>query len=466
MTKNKPQVQAPVKKPEGGKPTVVDTNKAFMPKSVAGMSPDAKVTYFATLHARYGNPANVPSDLKDNVTFISAMNAIADAVAVSIAIEEAANKDTALHLIVGKTDKPAYGAIKFLCQEYGYEIPDANLLPAPTKDQLASAGMSDAAGEDKGVIDIDPKKIAAKTKAKIAAEKKNTSKAVDKPEDVKDDAQLSASLLNIFVKGDSPVLRASNAISFYRSYLKIQAKDDKAKIEEIDKMSDVVLLNDVKNIIGTCPYKESGVSGFLRKSVATTGSPVTAFNLLYRSARDRKTGEMAATNELLAAICRVYVTWSCEATIGSCNDVIESEERQLKKLDEKNEKHAEAIATMKKNIESKKNDIEWANNIISIVTNPDSSLVENIIEAYNDEKNENHNNAVVIINDTLATYYPNQDMSKYEAECVEHNAKQYVGIVTNLFRDPSQQLINYGHENIVELIPVTEEKPAEEEPKK
>lgn len=468
MSKNaKPQVDAPIVDKQSA---VVDTtNKVFMPKHVAGLSPDAKVTYFATLHARYGNPANVPEDLKDNTAFISAMNAIADAVAVTIAIEEAVNNDTVFHMIVNKSDKPAYKALSYLAKEYGYDIPEANLLPAPTKEQLEKAGMTAEEGADKGVITVDPNKVSKTAKEQIKAEKKVVdSKPADTPVDVKNEKQLQASLLNIFIKGDRPVARAKKAINFYRAYLKLQKKDNEEELKKIDELSDVTLLNEVKNIIGPCPYKDKGISQFLRKCVSTVGNPITAFNLLYKSARNRKTGEMEATNELIAAICRTYVIWSCEATIDDANGIIDSEERQLKKLDEKNEKHKEAIETIKKNIEAKKADIEWANAVIEATVNPEASTIDTLIESYNDDNAEGHNIAVIIVDDILKTFYPNEDMTKYEAECVENNAKQYAGIICNLFRGPAAQMPDYSLGNILDLVEVKqEEKPTEEEkPKK
>lgn len=467
----KPVVEAPTQEAPAAPATkVVDTNgKAFMPKKVASMSPDAKVTYFATLHDRYSK--NVPDDLKDNTAFLSAMSAITDAVAVTIAIEEAVNNDTIFHAIVNKNDKPAYAALRMLCAEYGYTLPEANLLPAPTQEQLALAGKTDESVEDKGTVTIDPSKVSKEAKAKIAAEKKIVdSKPAESPVDVKDEAQLKASLTNIFVKGDRPVGRAKKAINFYRAYLKLQAKDKEDELKKIDEMSDITLLNDVKNIIGPCPYKDAGIAAFLRKLVSTSGNPVAAFCTLYRSARDKKTGELEATNELIAAICRTYVIWSCESVISEANGVIDSENRQLKKLDPKNAKHKEGIEAINKNIESKQNDIEWAKGVIDATVNPESEIIDNLIEAYNNDEDKNHNIAVTTVDAVLKTMYPNQDMTKYEADCVENNAKQYAGIICNLFRDPGAQMPDYSEGNILELVeaekPAEEEKTQEEESKK
>lgn len=464
----KPAVKAPTQEAPANKTTnVVDTTKAFVPKDVIGLSPDAKVTYFATLHDRYSK--NVPESIKGNIPFINAMNVVADAVAVSIAIEEAVNNDTVFHAIVSKKDKPAYAAICAIAAEYGYQLPEANLLPAPTEEQLALAGRTGETTEDKGAVTIDPNKVDKKAKEKIAAEKKVTdSKPADSPTDVKDAAQLKASLINIFVKGDRPVARAKKAINFYRAYLKLQVKDKEDELKKIDELSDVYLLNEVKNVIGPCPYKDQGIAAFLRKLVAKSGTPVEAFCTLYRSARDRKTGEMEATDELIAAICRTYVIWSCESVISDANGVIESETRQLKKLDPKNEKHKEGIATIEKNIEDKKAEIDWANGVIDAAVNPESSLIDNLIESYNNDEDENHNIAVGIVDAILKTMYPNEDMTQYEAGCVENNAKQYAGIICNMFRDPAAQMPDYGEGNLVEMVKIEkkEESTKEEEPKK
>ena len=467
--KEKPAVKAPTQ--EAGTTQPATVTKAFVPKEVSGMSPDAQVQYFATLHDRYGKPGSVPDTVKGNIGFINAMNAVADAIAVSIAIEEAVNNNTVFHAIVSKKDKPAYAAICAIASEYGYELPEVNLLPAPTQEQLAQAGKPGETTEDKGTVTIDPGKVSKKAKAAIAAEKKVTdSKPAESPVDVKDEAQLKASLLNIFVKGERPVARAKKAINFYRAYLKIQKKDDENELKKIDEMSDITLLDEVKNIIGPCPYKDSGISAFLRGLVAKSGTPVEAFCILYRSARNRKTGEMEATNELIAAICRAYVIWSCESVISEAKDVIESETRQLKKLDENNPKHKDGIDAIKKNIEDKNADIKWANDVIDSIVNPESELIDNLIDAYNDDKNENHNIAVSIFDAILKTIYPNEDMTKYEAECVENNVKQYAGVICNMFRDPASQLAEYSLANLVEMVKIEdeklEEKSQEEEPKK
>lgn len=449
--KNKPAVQAPVQEAPATEEKTNVVNAGFIPKSVSGLSPDAKVTYFATLHDRYGKAENLSEDLKNNPQLVHGMNTIADMVGVAIAVEECVTKGTILQEIVSKNEK-GYNALRLVADGFGVELPAPNLLPAPTKEQSAQAGLP-AGTSDAGVLNIDPNKVDDATKKQILAEKKVVdSKPAESPADVKDEKQLQASLLNIFVKGDRPVARAKKAINFYRAYLKLQNKDKQEELDKIEAMSDAKLLSDVKDIVGACPYKDRGISQHLRKLVAATGSPITAYNLLLRSARNRKTGEVEATNELIAAICRVYVIWSAEATIDVANEIIHSEERQLKKLDEK--KHAEAIETINKNIEAKKADIEWANGVIEAVVSPNSDLVDNLIDMYNDENNESHNIAVVVVDDILKTYYPNQDMTQFEAECVENNAKQYAGIITNMFRDPASQLADYSEANIVELVKV------------
>ena len=93
------------------------------------------------------------------------------------------------------------------------------------------------------------------------------------------------------------------------------------------------------------------------------------------------------------------------------------------------------------------------------MTNPSAEIVDNIVEIYNDENHEEHNIVLNIVDSILKTMYPNQDMSKYEAECVENNFKQYAGIIINLFRDPASQLAMYGEGNLVELVEI---KPEEE----
>ena len=454
--KERPAVEAPVVEP--AKEEAAATVIAPVLGKISGLSPDAKVTLFATYHDRYSK--NIPEDLKGMPQFLSGMNVMTDILGIAIFAEEAANNDTVVHQIVNKSPK-AYAALQLAAKMYDIDLPAMNLLPAPTVEQMKQAGMEGESPEDKVVVTISKKDVGKKAQEKIAEEQKIVkSKPAESPTDVKDEKGLKAALINIFVKGDRPVARAKKAINFYRAYLKLQAKDKEEELKKIESMTDIELLGDVKSLIGDCPYKDSGIAKYLRDLVAKSATPIDAYCTLYRSGRNRKTGDMEATPELIAAICRTYVIWSAEALISEANATIAQEERQLKKLDEK--KNAEAIATVNENIKNKKADIEYANAIINIVTNPSSDIVNNIVEIYNDDNHEEHAIVVNIVDSILKTMYPNEDMSKYEAECVENNFKQYAGIIVNLFRDPASQLAEYSEGNLVELV---EAKQPEEEKK-
>ena len=446
----KPTVEAPiVEEAQPATSTVINPATA----KIAGLSPDAKVTLFATYHDRYSK--NIPEDLKGSPQFLSGMNVMTDILGIAIFAEEAVNSDTVIHQIVEKSPK-AYAALQLAAKMYDIELPALALLPAPTKEQMKAAGLEGESPENKVVVTVSKKDIDKKAQQKIAEEQKVVrSKPAETPTDVKDEAGLKAALINIFVKGDRPVARAKKAINFYRAYLKLQVKDNEEELKKIEEMTDVDLLSDIKSLIGDCPYKDSGIAKYLRDLVAKSSTPIDAYCTLYRSGRNRKTGDMEATPGLIAAICRTYVIWSAEALINEANATIAQEERQLKKLDEK--KNAEAIATINENIKNKKADIEYANDIIAIVTNPSAEIVDNIVEIYNDENHEEHNIVVNIVDSILKTMYPNQDMSKYEAECVENNFKQYAGIIINLFRDPASQLAMYGEGNLVELVEIQPE---------
>lgn len=460
---NKPAVEAPVvNKEEATKePQVINPNDykgPFVQKNTAGMTIDSKVLYFATMHDRYGK--NVPEDLKDSPQIISGMNAIIDAMAVTIAVEEAVNNETIFHGIIQKNEK-AYASLQLVAKEYGVELPEMKALPAPTKEQLEAAGMKEANPDDKAVVTIDSSKVSKEAKEKIAKEKKvKESNPAKTPEEVKDEKQLSAALTNIFIKGSAPMSRVKESIDFLKKYMTLQT-EDKDEIAKIEAMSDKEILEKVKDIVGDCPYKDSGIAKFLRTCVTKSGTPIEAYCTLLRSAKNRKTDELESTPELIAAAVRTYVIWSCEAVIKGAEKIIASEERQLKKLDPEKKEHKDGIAAINKNIDEKKVDIEYAKEVMNMVVNPGSDILEVLVDAYNDDKHENHVVAVSIFDSILKTMYANEDMTKYEAKCVEHNVVQYAGIIINLFRDPLSQLEGYSEGNMVELVEAT----ATEEPK-
>ena len=219
--KERPAVEAPVVEP--AKEEAAATVIAPVLGKISGLSPDAKVTLFATYHDRYSK--NIPEDLKGMPQFLSGMNVMTDILGIAIFAEEAANNDTVVHQIVNKSPK-AYAALQLAAKMYDIDLPAMNLLPAPTVEQMKQAGMEGESPEDKVVVTISKKDVGKKAQEKIAEEQKIVkSKPAESPTDVKDEKGLKAALINIFVKGDRPVARAKKAINFYRAYLKLQAKD-------------------------------------------------------------------------------------------------------------------------------------------------------------------------------------------------------------------------------------------------
>ena len=402
-----------------------------------------------------------------------------DALMGDVIVTQIINGVDTFAMIVRK-DEQRYLAIKSMLASQGISLPEFKALPAPTQEQLDRAGVKLLPSQT-AVVTVKAEDVSEEAKKQKKNEKKivDSAKTLDNPALIENEEQLRASLMALMVKPivddiNKPDGRIQRTILFYKGYLTIQANKAENKdeaLKQVKEKSLTTLLNEITQIIGPCPFSIKGVAGYLRKSVAETGSPISSFCLYRRTANKAKDGSI--DDQYMADIVRALVTWSCNSQIAVAKKEIKDFEKLIKTNEEANKTADKATqkinnASIKhKKEEIAKNEaiIAEMNKEIEAVVNPSFDIVDHLIDDYKSENQESEPYKIShrIVDNILITYYPEYKDKNLNEDVMLANVQQYAGIVLNLFRDPLAQSISYTKANLVDMV--EEEKPAEEEAK-
>ena len=450
--KQTPKVETP--KAEEANGTVVQP----MAK-IKGLSQEAKVSYLASVQTERAfimNSENPSQSLIDGLTMIS------QSTILDVALGEIASGTSAVGHIMTINEKN-YDFLKGIATEMGISLPEFKALPAPTKEQLANAGLLPA--PDQKMVVVSQENVSKEAKEKKKKEMEVVAKAVENPAEITNNEQLKASLTAMLVKPikegvDRVDARVQRTIKFYRGYLTIQANKAENKEEALKAMKEktmIQLLNEIAEIVGPCPFFLSGTASWLRKRTIETGSPISAYCLYRRGAIPGENGTV--DDQYVADTVRTLIIWSCKSLIAESEKSLKSQ-KKLVKTEEGNAKVATETA-----IRYNESVIKQMNEIIEETTNAKFDLVDHIDENYSleDKESEDYKLAHRIADDIVKTYYPVY-VGKEMTDELMANIKQRAGIVVNMFRDPLSQSISYAEANLTEMKPA-EEKPAEEETK-
>ena len=444
--------QAPKAEPQKKKePIKVIQTGEFLDKlqnknNTPGLSPDGIVTALNGLKGMiHDNPnaAEYYGLTKETVQGMNKLTVIGFATVLAIEVESG-NSKFAIKMLENQPE-----AINALSEFTGVSI-NTKALPAP----------------ENGVVEVTSDKIitSKETKEKIKKEKEAKKDAVLNPTKIENDEMLQAALIHIIsdLKEANPYDRVNKAISFYTSVLEFQAskaKDKDAKLAEIRATSRATLLRKIVEIAGPIAYSLEGIWKILRLTVRETKSPISAFCLFRNSSISAKTSNGADDN-LIAEIVKILITWSCETAIAEEQKKIAESERVKKK----HEGNVGIVNAENEKIEKFNGFIKDFKDIIENVNNPNMEIADTLVDAYNDEKHENHALSHRIFDNICSTYYKNVDLSNVDKDILLKNVQQYAGIILNMFNDPLSQSKNYKEANLVDVLS-TAKTPAEEEKK-
>lgn len=331
---------------------------------------------------------------------------------------------------------------------------DMKMLPAPSED---------------GTVQIPAKAFKPSKEAKAQLKKEHDileKKPNVDPTKIENDEQLKEAITFIMADAKNGWEKIKNSIQFYRSYLGCKASKEENKEELLNALrekTNLQLLDEIKNIIHDCPIVLSGMGRSMGTFTGSTKSPITAFCMLRNSATNRKTGECELSDREVADYTRAIVTWVNSLTIENYKNRIAEHEKNLAVLKKDAKKNAEGIKDVEGKIEACKSSIKHCEDIVDYVTDPNTDLVDSLIEDYKDAKSDNNRAARSIFKQVFESYYADVDLEKNDMANVYHNVKQRAGIIVNLFRDPTTPNLQYSEANLTEMTRV---EPTEEEGKK
>ena len=446
-----------------------------------GLSQSDKVAYVAAIQTeRAFMMGNVENPSK---TTIEGLTLLAQATILDIGLGEIISGTSATGCIITANENN-YKLFQAMAYERGIKLPEYKALPQPTDEQLAKTGIVGFLPADTRVVTISKENVSEEALKQKKEEQKAVLEAVSNPAEIQNEDQLKKSLTAMLVKPitegkDGPSARIERTIKFYRGYLTIQAnkiedaKEKDTALKATKEKSMVELLNEISDIVGSCPFILHGAAYMMRKFVAETGNPLASFCLYRRTASAPADG--SADDQYFADIVRTLALWSCKGRIADIERNIKEAERLIKKnqaivdKDKKSNEGKVAAAAIKKwneEIDTKyKPEIAALQELTDEIVNPSLEIVDHLAEYYNleDTESENYKLARRMVNDVMKTYYKDCDRDKLDEAVMLNNVQQRAGIILNMFRDPLSRSIDYNESNIIEMVEKPAEKAAEEE---
>lgn len=355
-------------------------------------------------------------------------------------------------------------------KEIGVSFDDTKLLPS--KDDAEAVEVTAAA--------VTVSEETGKELDKDAAARAATAGKVFDPTKIKDEEELKKALSGFLAMNRDSKLMDSimQCVNFYKAYRSIEAKraiesaektlketkdkqykanaetalaTAKSNLEHINSMSFPDVFREVVNFTGRVGTLTYGIGSHLFNVTAKSGSPVSAFCELLDHSTNKETGVCKYTDNQIADAVK------CLVIIGA-DEVRSKGEALLKAENELPEKDR-----VKEHIETANKNIAFADKATAAVLAAPGSFVESLKQNFLDGNNFAKKTVISI----KRAYYRNvapEMMAKVKPDSMLDNATQYAGIISNLFRNPSDPLVGYAKENIIDLAFKTDEEiKAEEE---
>lgn len=319
------------------------------------------------------------------------------------------------------------------------------------------------------------KKLEEDAKARAA-----TAGKVFDPTKIKDEEELKEALSGFLAMNRDSKLMDSimQCVNFYKSYRSIEAKRaiDSAektlkntKDEKYKKNAEKALasaksdMEHLKNMnfhdtfrkiveltgrVGTLTY---GIGAHFFNVTATSGSPVSAFCELRDHSTDKNTGVCKYTDDQIADAVKCLVIIGADDVRSKGKTLLEAENA----LPEKDR--------VKEHIDAANKNIAFADKATAAVLAAPGEFVENLKKNFLEGNNFAKKTVIAIKRAYYRDVTPDM-MAKVKSDSMLDNATQYAGIISNLFRNPSDPLVGYAKENIIDLeFKTDEEIKAEEE---
>lgn len=366
--------------------------------------------------------------------------------------------------------KSALPELKEALKEIGVNFDEAKLLPSA--DDAEAVEVTSAAVT---VSEETSKKLEEDAEARAA-----TAGKVFDPTKIKNEEELKKALSGFLAMNRDSKLMDSimQCVNFYKAYRSIEAKraiesaektlketkdkeykanaekalaSAKNDLERIKNMSFHDVFREVVSFTGRVGTLTYGIGSHLFNVTATSGSPVSAFCELRDHSTDKNTGICKYTDNQIADAVKCLVLIGADDVRSKGTALLEAEN----KLPEKDR--------VKDHIDTANKNIAFADKATAAVLAAPGEFVENLKKNFLDGNNFAKKTVISI----KRAYYrdvPTEMMAKVKPDSMLDNATQYAGIISNLFRNPSDPLVGYAKENVIDLAFKTDEEiKAEEE---
>lgn len=401
-------------------------NKQLNSKSDTGLDANHQVDLLNGLKAFFHDDPNAKTRFGEAV--VEKIDGITAIGFVTVLVNEIVSAKTPFAI---KMSSAQLGAITEVAPMLGIQI-DAKLLPAPSEDgtvQVPSNAVT---------VSKETEKKVKKEKA-IVDEKPTTD-----PSKITSDEQLKKSL--VFILGDTsastrPYDRMIRATEFFRSVRSLEASklanadESKTKLAEIKAKSVSDLLEDMRLLIGECPFSTVGLAHYVYNQAVETKNPVSPFIILYRSSRN-KTTNAGLEDSTVAAIVKVLVNWNVDERLKEYEAAYER-----KKKTTKNEK------TLNNLLEPVQKNIDYCKSIKECISHPNFDAVESLIDDFKGEDIKKKNKATFIVRNIIDLWMPDVKFDELESnekkDEILENVKKRAGVIVNAFLDPLEQNIAY-----------------------
>lgn len=355
-------------------------------------------------------------------------------------------------------------------KEIGVSFDDTKFLPS--KDDAEAVEVTAAAVT---VSEETAKNLDEDAKARAA-----TAGKVFDPTKIKDEEELKEALSGFLALNRDSKLMDSimQCVNFYKAYHSIEAKraitsaektlkdtkdkkykenaekalaSAKSNLERINNMSFHDMFREIVNFTGRVGTLTYGIGAHLFNVTATSGSPVSAFCELRDHSTDKKTGVCKYTDDQIADAVKSFV-------IIGADEVREKGVALLEKQNSLPEKDR-----VKAYIDTANKNIAFADKATAAVLAAPGEFVENLKKNFLEGNNFAKKTVIAIKRAYYRDVTPEM-MAKVKPDSMLDNATQHAGIISNLFRNPSDPLVGYAKENINDLAFKTDEEiKAEEE---
>lgn len=366
--------------------------------------------------------------------------------------------------------KSALPELKEALKEIGVNFDEAKLLPSAD-----DAEAVEVTGAAVTVSEETSKKLEEDAEARAA-----TAGKVFDPTKIKNEEELKKALSGFLAMNRDSKLMDSimQCVNFYKAYRSIEAKraiesaektlketkdkeyksnaekalaSAKNDLERIKNMSFHDVFREVVSFTGRVGTLTYGIGSHLFNVTATSGSPVSAFCELRDHSTDKNTGICKYTDNQIADAVKCLVLIGADDVRSKGTALLEAEN----KLPEKDR--------VKDHIDTANKNIAFADKATAAVLAAPGSFVENLKQNFLDGNNF-AKKTVISIKRAYYRNVPPEMMAKVKPDSMLDNATQYAGIISNLFRNPSDPLAGYANENIIDLAFKTDEEiKAEEE---